>query len=61
MAGAVAGVKYIKHPISAAYAVMTKSPHVILSGTGAELFAKEQGIELVDDNMYFATPKRWSG
>jgi len=57
MAGAVAGVKYIKHPISAAYAVMTKSPHVLLSGTGAELFAKEQGIELVDDNMYFATPK----
>ena len=56
-AGAVAGVKHIKHPINAAYAVKTKSPHVMLSGLGAEEFAKEQGLEMVDDNMYFATSK----
>lgn len=56
-AGAVAGVKTIKHPINAAYAVNKKSPHVLLSGAGAEAFAKEQGIEMVDNNMYFATPK----
>lgn len=55
-AGAVAGVKTIKNPINAAYAVKTKTPHVMLSGTGAEIFAAEQGLELVD-NMYFATPK----
>lgn len=55
-AGAVAGVKTVKHPINAAYAVKTKTPHVMLSGAGAERFATEQGLELVD-NMYFATPK----
>ena len=51
------GLKHVKHPINAAYAVKTKSPHVMLSGAGAEEFAKEQGLEMVDDNMYFATPK----
>ena len=55
-AGAVAGAKTIKNPINAAYAVKTKTPHVMLSGTGADLFAAEQGLEQVD-NMYFATPK----
>lgn len=56
-AGAVAGVKTVKNPINAAYAVMTKSPHVMLSGAGADRFAGEQGLEIVDDNLYFATPK----
>jgi beta-aspartyl-peptidase (threonine type) len=55
-AGAVAGVKTIKNPIEAAYAVMTKSPHVMLSGEGAERFAAAQGLETVD-NSYFATPR----
>ena len=56
-AGAVAGVRTVKNPINAAYAVMTKTPHVMLSGAGADRFAKEQGIETVDDNLYFATPR----
>lgn len=56
-AGAVAGLKKVKHPIRAAYAVKTRSPHVLLSGTGAEEFAAEQGLEMVEDNRYFATPK----
>lgn len=56
-AGAVAGVKTVKHPINAAYAVKTRTPHVMLAGEGADLFAKAQGLEIVDDNMYFATPK----
>ncbi|MDR1646117.1 MAG: isoaspartyl peptidase/L-asparaginase [Tannerellaceae bacterium] len=55
-AGAVAGVKSVKNPILAAYAVMTQSPHVMLSGTGADHFAAEQGLETVD-NAYFATPR----
>jgi beta-aspartyl-peptidase (threonine type) len=55
-AGAVAGVKNIKNPILAAYAVMTQSPHVMLSGAGADHFAAEQGLETVD-NTYFATPR----
>lgn len=56
-AGAVAGLKHVKHPIDAAYAVKAHSPHVMLSGEGAETFAREQGLERVDDNTYFATPK----
>jgi beta-aspartyl-peptidase (threonine type) len=56
-AGAVAGVKRIKNPISLARLVMTKSPHVLLSGAGAESFAKEQGIDWVDPK-YFRTERR---
>lgn len=56
-AGAVAGVKYVKHPIDAAWAVKTKTPHVMLAGEGADKFAKEQGLDTVDDNLYFATPE----
>src|SRR5688572_5557022 len=47
-AGAVAGVTIIKNPITAAYAVMTQSEHVMLAGRGAEKFAEENGIEIVD-------------
>jgi beta-aspartyl-peptidase (threonine type) len=55
-AGAIAGVKTVKNPIRAAYAVMTQSPHVMLSGEGADYFAAGQGLETVD-NAYFATPR----
>ncbi len=57
-AGAVAGVTNIKNPITLAYAVMTKSKHVMLSGKGASEFAKEQGLEIVDPS-YFYTENRW--
>ncbi len=57
-AGAVAGVGDVKNPISLAYAVMTKSKHVMLSGKGASQFAKEQGLEIVDPK-YFYTKNRW--
>ena len=57
-AGAVAGVKTIKNPILAARAVMEQSPHVMLSGTGAEQFAKTAGLELVDP-AYFYTERRY--
>lgn len=56
-AGAVAGVKTVKNPILLARAVMEHSDHVMLSGRGAEQFAKEQGLELVD-NRYFDTQFR---
>lgn len=55
-AGAVAGVTTIKNPISAARKVMESSPHVLLSGKGADQFAQEQGIEIVDPS-YFTTEK----
>ena len=56
-AGSVAGVKYIKHPIDAAYAVKTQTEHVMLAGEGADQFAKAHGLEMVEDNQYFATPQ----
>ncbi|WGH74591.1 isoaspartyl peptidase/L-asparaginase [Tenacibaculum tangerinum] len=57
-AGAIAGVKDIKSPIEAARKVMTNSDHVMLSGTGASQFAKEQGLEIVDPS-YFYTESRF--
>ena len=59
-AGAIAGVHTIKNPIKAAIAVMQKSEHVMLSGVGAEQFAKEQNLEIVDPK-YFWTKDRWDG
>lgn len=53
MAGAVAGVTTIKNPITAAHAVMTKSEHVMMVGPGAEKFAAEQGLEIVDPSYFF--------
>ena len=57
-AGAVASLKHIKNPISLARLVMEKSGHVMIDGEGAEAFAKENGMELVDQK-YFFTQERW--
>jgi len=57
-AGAIAGVHRVRNPIQLARAVMQHSQHVMLVGDGAEAFAKEQGIALVDP-AYFRTEKRW--
>lgn len=59
-AGAVAGVTIIKNPITAARAVMEKSEHVMMAGPGAEKFAKEAGLGIVDPK-YFFTKERWQG
>ncbi|MDP2454054.1 MULTISPECIES: isoaspartyl peptidase/L-asparaginase family protein [unclassified Kaistella] len=59
-AGAIAGVHTIKNPIKTAIAVMQKSEHVMLSGVGAEQFAKEQNLEIVEPS-YFWTKERWDG
>lgn len=58
-AGSVAGITTVRHPISAARKVMENSPHVMLAGKGAELFAGEQGLEMVDPS-YFRTEQRWN-
>jgi beta-aspartyl-peptidase (threonine type) len=57
-AGAVAGLTRIKNPITAARAVMEHSPHVLLTGEGADRFAASQGLEVVNP-VYFWTPHRW--
>ena len=56
-AGAVAGVQHVRNPVLLARAVLEHSPHVMLAGEGAETFAREQGIALVDA-AYFRTERR---
>jgi len=57
-AGAVAGVSTIRSPIEAAMHVMTNSPHVLLTGKGAEEFAEKEGLEMADP-AYFYTEDRY--
>jgi beta-aspartyl-peptidase (threonine type) len=57
-AGTVSVLRHIKNPIELARLVMDKSPHVMFSGEGAEKFATENGVKLVDQK-YFFTQERW--
>ena len=57
-AGAVAGVSNVKNPINLAYEVMENSEHVLLAGKGAEEFAAQRGLEIVDPS-YFYTENRF--
>jgi beta-aspartyl-peptidase (threonine type) len=57
-AGAVCTLKHIKNPVSLARLVMEKSGHVMMAGDGAEIFAKANGVELVDQK-YFFTQERF--
>ncbi|WP_297336189.1 isoaspartyl peptidase/L-asparaginase [Algoriphagus sp.] len=52
-AGAVTGLTRIKNPITAARAVMENSPHVFMSGAGAEQFALSQNLEEVDPSYFY--------
>ncbi len=56
-AGAVSGVSTVRHPILLARAVLEKCPHVMLSGPGADSFAREQGL-VVEDPAWFVTERR---
>lgn len=56
-AGAVAGVTGIKNPVCLARKVMEDSPHVMLIGKGAEVFAQTQGFDLLAKE-YFITKAR---
>ncbi|MGE5439036.1 MAG: isoaspartyl peptidase/L-asparaginase family protein, partial [Bacteroidota bacterium] len=58
MAGAVAGVHHIKNPINLARLVMEKSPHVMMTGDGAEEFARSQGMTMMPES-YFYYKKRY--
>ncbi|GHB83445.1 isoaspartyl peptidase/L-asparaginase family protein [Persicitalea jodogahamensis] len=57
-AGAMAGVRNVRNPIQAARAVMEKTQNVLLTGSGAETFAREQGI-LFEDDPYFYNHDRY--
>ena len=58
MRGAVAMVTNIRHPITAARAVMEQSENVMLASDGASEFARETGLELVDPSFFF-TERRY--
>ena len=60
MAGSVGAVTIVKNPISLARAVMEKSPHVMMTGAGAEDFAILCKLDTVPPS-YFFTQKRWEG
>lgn len=57
-AGAVAGVRYTRHPISLARRVMDDSPHVLLMGEGADAFSREQRLEQAEPSWFY-TEARW--
>lgn len=52
-AGASASTTTVRNPINLARAIMEESKHVMLSGKGAEIFAKEQGLTIVDPSYFF--------
>ncbi|HEX6041460.1 isoaspartyl peptidase/L-asparaginase [Longimicrobium sp.] len=56
-AGAVAGLHTVRNPIDLARAVMERSPHVMMIGDGAETFARQNGLQMVEES-YFWTPTR---
>lgn len=57
-AGAVSGVTGIKNPIKLARHVMEDSEHVMLSGKGAEAFARDYRLETAPPS-YFRTEARY--
>ena len=54
MAGAVSAVRNIRNPIELAYTVMTQSQHVMLSGKGAQDFAKLHGLKTEPDEFFYS-------
>ncbi len=57
-AGASAGTMHVRHPITLARRVMDASPHVLLTGDGAEAFAREQALEMVDNEWFITDDAR---
>lgn len=54
MAGAVTGINNVKNPVMLAKSVMENSEHVLLSGAGAEEFARKMRIEFEPDEYFFS-------
>jgi len=54
-AGAVAALQGFRNPVVVARAVMDRTPHVMLAGEGAALFALDQGLERIGDEEAWFT------
>ncbi|MEO5946948.1 MAG: isoaspartyl peptidase/L-asparaginase [Chitinophagaceae bacterium] len=53
-AGAVSAVRNVRNPVELAYVIMNKSQHVMLNGNGALDFAKEQGLQIEEDEYFYS-------
>lgn len=51
-AGAVAGLTHVRNPVRLARVVLDRSTHVLLVGRGAEVFAAEHGLDLVEARYF---------
>lgn len=58
MAGAVAGVRATRHPVSLAREVMVNSVHVFLAGAGADQFGRAHGIEAAGPEWFETIERR---
>jgi beta-aspartyl-peptidase (threonine type) len=57
-AGALTGVKTVKHPIRLARSIMEESYHVMFAQDGAEAFARKQGLERVENDYFIIDSRR---
>ena len=57
--GAVSFLERIKHPVSVARKVMETTPHILLSGEGAQKFAVANGFPLEDGKLSPEAEKEW--
>ncbi len=57
-AGAVAGLRTTRAPISLARRLLERGPHVFLSGKGADEFARNHGFEQVDNKWFEIRERR---
>lgn len=57
--GAVSFLERIKHPVSVARKVMEKTPHVLLSGEGAQAFALANGFPLESGELSEDAKREW--
>jgi L-asparaginase / beta-aspartyl-peptidase len=57
-AGAVASVRYIRHPVALARRVMQHSGHVLMAGPGAEAFAAQQQLEFMAPEWFDTEQRR---
>jgi beta-aspartyl-peptidase (threonine type) len=57
-AGAIAGVCHVRRPVRAARAVLEDGAHVLLAGAGAEAFARERGLEMVEPSFFSTEARR---
>jgi beta-aspartyl-peptidase (threonine type) len=57
-AGAVAAVRRIRNPIEAARLVMERTPHLLLAGEGADLFAEKAALGMAEPGYFITEPRR---